>query len=101
MPMYVLPPVEEDPKQQLTLLNEKDWNKDDWVMTEANNSFQAHVTDKRWECPETFRSKVLDPLGDLGWWYLDETSPTPELHSDISSALQIHWVTVPLTLPSH
>jgi hypothetical protein len=50
MPMYVLPPVEEDPKQQLTLLNEKDWNKDDWVMTDANNSFQAHVTDKRWEC---------------------------------------------------
>jgi hypothetical protein len=49
MPMYVLPPVEEDPKQQLTLLNEKDWNKDEWVMTDANNSFQAHVTDKRWE----------------------------------------------------
>jgi hypothetical protein len=50
MAMYVLPPFEEDSKQQLTLLNAKDWNKDGWVTTDANNSFQAHVTDKRWEC---------------------------------------------------
>jgi hypothetical protein len=49
MAMYVLPPVDEDSKQQLTLLNAKDWNEDDWVMTDANHSFQAHVTDKRWE----------------------------------------------------
>jgi hypothetical protein len=47
--MYVLPPVDEDPKQQLTLLSAKDWNKDSWVMTDSNHSFQAHVTDKRWE----------------------------------------------------
>ncbi|KAJ3638367.1 hypothetical protein MTP99_001740 [Tenebrio molitor] len=26
--------------------------------------------------PETFRSELLDPLGDLGRWYLDEFSPT-------------------------
>jgi hypothetical protein len=50
MPMYVLPPVAENSKQQLTLINAKDWNKDGWIMTDANNSFQAHVTDKRWEC---------------------------------------------------
>jgi hypothetical protein len=50
IPMYVLPPVEEESKQLLTLLNAKDWNQDGWVMTDANNSFQAHVTDKRWEC---------------------------------------------------
>jgi hypothetical protein len=59
MPMYVLPPVEEDPKQQLTLLNEKDWNKDEWVMTDANNSFQAHVTDKRWEYFGTDKTDYL------------------------------------------
>jgi hypothetical protein len=50
IPMYVLPPVEEESKQLLTLLNAKDWNQDGWVMTDASNSFQAHVTDKRWEC---------------------------------------------------
>jgi hypothetical protein len=49
IPMYVLPPVEEESKQLLTLLNAKDWNQEGWVMTDANNSFQAHVTDKRWE----------------------------------------------------
>jgi hypothetical protein len=49
IPMYVLPPVEEESKQLLTLLNAKDWNQDGWVMTDASNSFQAHVTDKRWE----------------------------------------------------
>jgi hypothetical protein len=50
MAMYVVPPVDEDSKQQLTLLNANDWNKDGWIMTDANNSFQAYVTDKRWEC---------------------------------------------------
>jgi hypothetical protein len=50
IPMYVLPPVGEKSKQQLTLFKAKDWNQDGWVMTDANNSFQAHVTDKRWEC---------------------------------------------------
>jgi hypothetical protein len=49
MAMYVVPPVDEDSKQQLTLLNANDWNKDGWIMTDANNSFQAYVTDKRWE----------------------------------------------------
>jgi hypothetical protein len=49
IPMYVITPVEEESKK-LTLINEKDWNQDGWVMTDANNSFQAPVTDKRWEC---------------------------------------------------
>jgi hypothetical protein len=58
IPMYVLPPVEEESKQ-LTLLNAKDWNQDGWVMTDANNSFQAHVTDKRWEYFGTDKTDYL------------------------------------------
>jgi hypothetical protein len=49
-PMYVLPPVDEESKQPLTLLNDNDWNEDGWIMTDANNSCQAYITDKRWEC---------------------------------------------------
>jgi hypothetical protein len=36
-------------------------------------------------------------------WYVDESSPTAprELHYVVPSALQIHWITDPLTLPRH